>query len=86
MTTEKYNFPVFATQGGGLAQKLGKSFVFVEAPDCPGLSVGDLVPEEWEIAATDDQSRDALVEGDSFDEPFSDEERFWIQEKGLNKF
>lgn len=27
----------------------GDRFVFTKKPDCPGLSVGDLVPDEWGI-------------------------------------
>ena len=51
----EYPFPVYGTQGGGLARwtegdnPRHASLVFVEAP--PGfegeLEVGDLVPEEW---------------------------------------
>ncbi len=59
----EYNFPVFATQGGGLARQVGDSdtFIFVEASDCPGLGVGDFVPKEWDLipanrAASEDEA------------------------------
>ncbi len=52
-----YNFPVYGTQGGGLARPLGNRFVFVEKPDCPGLDVGDLVPEEWGVVAANKRAR-----------------------------
>jgi hypothetical protein len=53
MTAKEYPFPVFGTQGGGLARQIGRTgqtFIFVEAPDCPGLDVGDTVPQEWGLA------------------------------------
>lgn len=48
----EYNYPVFGTQGGGLVREVGPNhYIFVEKPDCPGLDVGDDMPEEWGIAA-----------------------------------
>ena len=49
MSTKKYNFPVFATQGGGLARVVNNIAIFIEKPDCPGLDVGDTVPDEWDL-------------------------------------
>ena len=49
---ESYNFPVFATQGGGLVREISTNpyrYEFVEKPDCSGLNVGDRMPEEWGI-------------------------------------
>jgi hypothetical protein len=49
---DEYNFPVFATQGGGLVQEVAPDvYTFVEAPNCPGLNVGDSMPKEWGIIA-----------------------------------
>jgi hypothetical protein len=55
--TKEYDFPVYATQGGGVARKSGKLFIFVEAPNCPGLDVGDAVPEEWDIVPINDAAK-----------------------------
>lgn len=59
-----YNFPVFGTQGGGLVRELktqkGYKYIFVEAPDCPGLGVGDFMPEEWDIIPANRQAREAI--------------------------
>lgn len=44
---------VFATQGGGLVRWSGGCYRFIEAPDCPGLSVGDIMPDEWSIIPVD---------------------------------
>ncbi len=48
-----YPFPVFHTQGGGLAKRSdpgSHSHSFVQAPDSStGLGVGDLVPAEWDL-------------------------------------
>lgn len=43
-----YDFAVWATQGGGLAREANGAMVFITKPDCPGLDVGDLVPNEWD--------------------------------------
>lgn len=59
-----YNFPVFGTQGGGLVREIktgnGYTYIFVEKPDCPGLDVGDTMPEEWGIAAANQEALDAI--------------------------
>ena len=48
---QKYDFAVWATQGGGLVSAgLGddRTYRFVEAPpDQPDLKVGDELPPEW---------------------------------------
>lgn len=45
-----FDFPVYSTQGGGLAKKLRSEPVFIESPeDFPDLEVGDFVPAEWEL-------------------------------------
>lgn len=46
---EQYNFAVFAAQGGGLVRRVGNAFIFVEAPNCPGLEIGDEMPKEWDF-------------------------------------
>ena len=47
---ETFNFPVYGTQGGGLARKVKGVYIFVESPkDLPSLCVGDMVPDSWGI-------------------------------------
>ena len=62
----EYNFPVFGTQGGGLVREIktgnGYTYIFVEKPDCPGLDVGDTMPEQWDIIPANRQAREALGE------------------------
>jgi hypothetical protein len=53
----KYAFPVYGTQGGGLARKDGDKFFFVEAPDeIMNLKVGDEVPHEWGIVPANEHA------------------------------
>jgi hypothetical protein len=59
VSEKKYSFPVWGTQGGGLVTMSGERYVFVEAPDCPGLDVGDLMPEEWDIVPANTEAREA---------------------------
>lgn len=67
----EYNFPVFGTQGGGLVREVGPNhYVFVEKPDCPGLDVGDVMPEEWGIAAANNAAV-RLIEDEQFDDEMS---------------
>ncbi len=47
---EDYRYPVYATQGGGLARCVNGTWIFVTDPKCPGLGVGDDVPAEWDVA------------------------------------
>ena len=60
----EYNFPVFGTQGGGLVREIRNGgvykYIFVEAPDCPGLDVGDFMPEEWGICAANQRAVDEV--------------------------
>jgi hypothetical protein len=54
----EYKFAVFATQGGGLARRVGKTLIFVEAPpDGMGLGVGDEVPERWDCQPVNELAR-----------------------------
>jgi hypothetical protein len=63
-----YNFPVYATQGGGVARYVGDTCIFVEAPpDCMGLSIGDPVPREWSTCAANEAARNEMS-----DEEFGD--------------
>ena len=57
MVKNEYKFPVYATQGGGKAREVNGAFVFIEAPDCPGLDVGDIVPQDWDIAPANKLAR-----------------------------
>ena len=54
MSEKTYNFPVWGTQGGGLVRKVGESYIFVEGPTCPGLSVGSELPKEWDLIPAND--------------------------------
>jgi hypothetical protein len=60
---EGYKFGVYATQGGGLARDANGKLIFIEAPDCPGLGVGDEVPREWDIVPLNKIAHDELSEG-----------------------
>lgn len=60
-----YNYPVFATQGGGLVREVSQNpftYIFVEKPGCPGLDVGDTMPKEWDIVPANQSARDLLSE------------------------
>ena len=46
---KEHDFPVYGTQGGGLAREVNGTYVFVTKPNCPGLGVGDVVPREWDL-------------------------------------
>lgn len=67
----KYDFPVWATQGGGLVREFNGTYVFVEAPDVSGLDVGDVLPSEWGLVPANDlargeehrEEREAMMEG-----------------------
>lgn len=63
MSTTKYPFPVYGTQGGGLAKRVGEILVFVEAPPPGmGLNVGDKVPSEWDYQPANEAARDQVRE------------------------
>ena len=64
--SEKYPFSVWGTKGGGLVREVGADvYIFVEAPDCPGLNVGDTMPAEWGIIPANDTAR-TVVEHERF--------------------
>lgn len=59
------NYPVFATQGGGLARSgPGDSFIFIETPKWGNYQVGDLVPEEWSLVPINKAAREEVVSED----------------------
>jgi hypothetical protein len=71
----EYNFPVWATQGGGLVREVSRNpyrYIFVEAPPKGmGLSVGDFMPEEWDLIPANKLARDIIEDeqfGDKSDE------------------
>jgi hypothetical protein len=71
-----YNFPVFATQGGGLVREIktdsGFKYIFVEAPpQGMGLGIGDFMPEQWDLIPANQQARDAIN-----DEQFGEDDLF----------
>lgn len=61
----QYNYPVWGTQGGGLVRAVNGTYIFVEKPDCPGLDVGDEMPEMWGIIPANNHAR-AEMEADEF--------------------
>jgi len=71
MTKKKYDFPVYGTQGGGLARSSGDQYVFVEVPNWGNFKVGDRVPEEWGIAAANEAARNEVLH-----EEFAEDEQF----------
>ncbi len=52
-----FKFPVWGTQGGGLVRAVSGKYIFVTEPNCPGLTVGDEMPEEWGLAPANDLAR-----------------------------
>ena len=74
---EDYRYPVWGTQGGGLAREVNGVFIFIKDPGCPGLGVGDEVPQEWglqpanQLAREEDQEEpDHLAVADLVDRAF----------------
>ena len=59
-----FPFPVWGTQGGGLVKRSGGQYIFVEKPDCPGLDVGDTMPDEWGIIPANQEARDEMNRSD----------------------
>jgi hypothetical protein len=71
-----YKFPVYGTQGGGLAREVNGKYIFVEKPDCPGLDIGDEVPEQWDLIPANQSAKDSeefARSGDEFFETAFDE-------------
>ena len=61
----QYKFPVYGTQGGGFVREVSKNpyrYMFVEKPNCPGLDVGDFMPEGWDLIPANQAARDETVE------------------------
>ena len=82
-TTSDYNYPVFGTQGGGLARQSGNRFIFVEAPNCPGLDIGDLVPEQWGIVPANLAAQEAVNLAEFDDEEWKDDSDAALKDYGL---
>ncbi len=55
---KEYKFPVYGTQGGGLVREINGICIFITKPDCPGLDIGDIMPEEWGIQPANQMARD----------------------------
>jgi hypothetical protein len=58
--SQKYDYPVYGTQGGGLVRRVGNQCIFVEKPDCPGLDVGDTMPTDWDIIPANQLARNVI--------------------------
>lgn len=54
---EGSDFPIWETQGGGLVNLIAGAFIFVKAPKCPGLNIGDEMPKEWSKAPANEGAR-----------------------------
>lgn len=60
-TNGEYGFPIWGTQGGGLVREVNGVYVFVIAPpNCPGLGVGDTMPDEWGITPANEAAHDEV--------------------------
>lgn len=64
--SREYDYSVWSTQGGGLVRWVNGTYIFVEKPDCPGLDVGDEMPEEWGVIPANDSARQDMEEADEF--------------------
>jgi hypothetical protein len=57
-----YDFPVYATQGGGLARRSGDTYIFEESPPPEmGLGVGDVVPREWDLIPANSAAEEEVL-------------------------
>ena len=74
MVEQKFNFPVYATQGGGLARRVGEVYVFVTDSDCPGLGIGEIVPQEWDLIPANGQAQTEMSERDFNEDDFYNED------------
>lgn len=55
---DKYPFPVWGTQGGGLVRQEGEYYVFVEAPEqFPEIKIGDRMHEMWDLIPANEPAR-----------------------------
>ena len=60
---EKYKFPVYGTQGGGLVREMALGLcVFIEEPVGSGLKVGDTMPQEWSVVPANELARQQLLD------------------------
>ncbi len=68
MSEREYSYPVYGTQGGGLVRWINGTYIFVEKPDCPGLDIGDEMPEEWadDVAPANEHARQAMDDAEEF--------------------
>ena len=58
---------LWGTQGGGLARMgANGTFYFVTDPGCPGLAIGDKVPEEWGLVPVNSGARELCNDADDF--------------------
>jgi hypothetical protein len=55
------DYPVYGTQGGGLARNVNGVFIFIEKPPGqPALDVGDDVPSEWDMVPANQKARNEI--------------------------
>ena len=58
--TREFDFPVYGTQGGGLARMLDGAFVWVKTPQVSAFNYmkeGDQIPEEWDLIPANEAAR-----------------------------
>lgn len=74
--SREYNYPVWATQGGGKVREVKGVYIFVEKPDVPDLDVGDELPSEWDTIPANEAARqvdhDELYSESEFDHAMRD--------------
>ena len=72
MDNREYQFPVWATQGGGLVREVGGVYIFVKKPpDFPELGVGDEMPEKWDVIPANNLAREELAREELGDSVFA---------------
>ncbi len=57
----EYHYAVWGTQGGGLVREVNGTYIFVTKPNCPGLDVGDVMPDEWGVIPANRHARAEMV-------------------------
>lgn len=55
---------LWATQGGGLAEWNGETYIFVESPDWWPNAVGEEVPSEWGVIPANETARNEMLESE----------------------
>jgi hypothetical protein len=61
--TSRNGPPKWYTQGGGIViyDSDNQSYVFIVAPDVPGLEIGDFMPDEWSVVPIEEKPRQRVT-------------------------